>query len=423
MPILTARPLRHAWRLAGPARSAPACLGLSLLLAGCASAPPPALAPAPLAAADAAVQRYVDAAQMPGAVLWIEHGGEHHERAFGRRVLPGPEAAEPMTVDTLFDAASLTKATVTSLVVEKLREAGRLDVDAPLARYLPECGGADKAAITLRELLTHSSGLRPDLPKDDEFFAGAEPSSVEMPSAQRAARIEQAVIRACALPLASVPGTQFRYSDLNYILLGAVAARVGGAPLEQLAAELVFAPLGMADSGYLPLDRGVAAARIAPTARVGTMLLRGVVHDPTARAMGGVAGHAGLFTTAADLARLGRMLLADGLTEDGRRYLSHESIVLLETPQSGLAARRSLGWDIATPFSRRGALYPKGESFGHTGFTGTLFWLDPRSRSFVILLSNRVHEPHDTNLLPLYDTLATDAAAAAGVAAPRAATP
>jgi len=395
---------------------------MAALLAACASSPPvvPQLLPAPLAQADAAVQRFVDDGQMPGAVLWIEHGGEHHVRAFGQRVLPGPEGAEAMTADTVFDAASLTKATVTALVVEKLREAGRLDVDAPVARYLPECNMPDKAAITLRQLLTHSSGLRPDLPKSDDFFAGPEPQSVEMAPAQRATRVDQAVARACALSLESPPGTQFRYSDLNFILLGAVAARAGGAPLQELARQLVFEPLGMRDSGYLPLDRGVSAVRIAPTARVGGetgTLLRGVVHDPTARQMGGVAGHAGLFTTAADLARLARMLLNDGLADDGRRYLSHESIVLLETPQSGLAEQRSLGWDIDTAFSRpRGALYPKGVSFGHTGFTGCLIWLDPQSRSFVILLSHRVHEPHGTNILPLYGELGTLAAEAAGYA-------
>lgn len=381
----------------------PAVAGLllaSALLAGCAHRA--ALAPAPLAQADAAVERFIAQGQLPGATLWIERVGHgSHHRAYGQRAVdPAPE---PLDEATVFDAASLTKPVVTATLVQLLRERGQLDMEAPLQRYLPECGGADKAHITLRQLLTHSSGLPASLPGNGAGnWAGA----------------ADAQNIACGLPLTAVPGTQFRYSDVNFILLGRIVERASGLPLDDLAEQALFQPLGMGDSGYRPLRR-MSAERIAPTERLadGT-LLRGAVHDPTARKMGGVAGHAGLFTTTSDLARFARMLLAGGVAEDGRRLLSQESVALLTTVQSppALAERRGMGWDIASPFSRpRGSLYPS-TSFGHTGFTGCAIWLDPASSSFYVLLSNRVHPGLGTNVLPLYAELGTLAARAAGAA-------
>ncbi|MDN3922413.1 serine hydrolase domain-containing protein [Roseateles violae] len=376
-----------------------------LFVAACAAhqALPP-LVQAPLAEADAAMQAMIDKEQMPGGQLWIEQAGHApYQRAYGQRALE-PQA-EALDEATIFDAASLTKAVVTATLVQLLRERGRLDIEAPLQRYLPDCGGADKAGITIRHLLTHSSALPASLPGN-----GAGDWS-GIAAAQRIG---------CALALDGSPGAQFRYSDLNYILLGIIVAKQAGMPLEQFAQTALFEPMGMSDSGYLPLRR-FAVARIAPTQKLDEgRMLRGEVHDPTARKMGGVAGHAGLFTTSADLARFARMLLNGGVMDDGRHLLSSESVRLLTTPQSpaGLPVR-SLGWDIDTAYSRpRGKLYPKGLSFGHTGFTGCAFWLDPGSRSFFVLLANRVHPGRPTNTLPLYEQLGTLSAQAAGLGSP-----
>lgn len=374
------------------------------LLASCAHRP--ALAPAPLAEAGAAIERFIAQRQLPGAVLWMEKLGEPpHHRAYGQRAVdPSPE---PLDEATVFDAASLTKPVVTATLVQLLREQGRLDMESPLQRYLPDCGGSEKAGITLRQLLTHSSGLPAGLPGNGagDWAGGADAERI-----------------ACGLAPLAAPGAVFRYSDVNFILLGRIVERVSGMPLNRLAEQALFQPLGMRDSGYRPLGR-MAAQRIAPTERQPDgHMLRGEVHDPTARKMGGVAGHAGLFTTAADLARFARMLLASGVTEDGRRLLSAESVALLTTPQSprGLDAQRGMGWDIASPYARpRGSLYPA-TSFGHTGFTGCVFWLDPKSRSFYVLLSNRVHPAAGTNVLPLYGELGTLAARAAGLPDPHA---
>jgi len=387
-------------------------LTLTLLLAACASSP--RLQTEPLARADAAMQRFIGERQMPGGVLWIGQGGSSHHKAFGMK--SAAAGSEPVDEDTIFDVASLTKPIVTATLVQVLRERGLLDIDAPVSRYLPDCGSV--AGLTLRHLLTHTSGLPSGLPGKDPFKQTAEPTSVTMPQAQRQALIQQAVERSCAQQPQAAPGLQFKYSDLNFILLGEIVARVGGQPLQVLAQREIFEPLGMKRSGYLPLERGIAPSAIAPTNKPNEDWERGAVHDPTARRMGGVAGHAGLFTTLGDLARFMQMLLNDGVSIDGRRVLSHESILLLQTPQSpaGVADLRSLGWDIATAYSKpRGSIYPQGMSFGHTGFTGCAVWLDPGSRSFFILLTNRVNEPQGTNTLPLYVELGTLSAEAAGL--------
>jgi CubicO group peptidase (beta-lactamase class C family) len=215
----------------------------------------------------------------------------------------------------------------------------------------------------------------------------------------------------CAEPLAHPPGTVCLYSDLNSIVLGEIVQRVSGMRLNDFVAREIYEPLGMSDTGYLPPAGKVS--RIAPTTRVGDDFLRGTVHDFKARGMGGVAGHAGVFTTAADLARFARMMLGRG-TLEGRRVFKPETIQMMtsvQTPAS-IPARRGLGWDIDSDYSRpRGQWFPIG-SYGMTGFTGVCLWIDPASDTFWFLLSNRVHPDQSGNIGALQRTLGTLAAEA-----------
>lgn len=372
-------------------------------LGACAGVVPPrALDAAVFPQIDQAIQHSIDQGQTSGAAFWLERQGQHYEQVYGRM---SPEAPSPaVALDTIFDAASLTKVVVTSTAVQLLMDEGKLGLDDLLVRHLPECAGAKLGAITLRHLLTHTSGLLPSLGPKPAWQGKA-----------------AALQLACAAAPTDAPGTLFRYSDINFILLGLMVERVSGQPLEVFAQQRIFAPLGMASSGYLPLRR-FDAARIAPTQRTGAVanpasahfdlppnhVLQGVVHDPTARFMGGVAGHAGLFTTLRDLAAFGRMLV-DGGVVGGQRFLSAEAMARLSTVQSAEAAhyRRSAGWDIDTPFSRpRGTLFPVG-SYGHTGFTGCILWIDPFSRTFYVFLSNRVYPDDSHVILPLYTQLGT----------------
>ncbi len=364
---------------------------------------------------DAAIREAIGEKKLPGAVFHLERDGDMHERAYG--ALSYEPGAAPVTPDTVFDAASLSKVLATAPSVLMLAEEGRIDLDARLAAYFPECAGGGKDAITIRHLLTHSSGLPSGLPAKPAWHGDAAAHAL-----------------ACNTAVTAAPGTLLRYSDINYILLGQLVQRVSGMPLDQFAHTRIFAPLGMRDTGYLPLRRGVAAAAIAPTqkgAQPGTVtahgdlapgaLLQGVVHDPTARRMDGVAGSAGVFTTARDVARYARMLLNGGEL-DGVRILRPDSVRLLSTAQTpaGLAAR-GMGMDIDSPYAvrPRGTLYPVGASYGHTGFTGCVLWIDPRSRSFYVLLSNRVYPDDASRVLELYTRLGTLSAEAAGLVHPR----
>jgi len=340
-----------------------------------------------------AVGHSIAARNLPGGVLWLERAGTVHHRAFGRRA--DVPKAEPMTGDTVFDLASLTKTVATATAVMKLIEAGKIDLDAPLNRYFPAFRGAGKEAITVRQLLTHSSGLRAGLPPRPEWQGKA-----------------RALELACAEPLPNPPGTCFRYSDINFILLGLLVEEVSGRPLDEFCNTEIFRPLGMLETGF-PANRAlpVPPERIAPTeVAVDGTALRGIVHDPTARRMGGVAGHAGLFGSAADLARFARMLLNGGEL-DGTRCLTPESVAILTSVQSAPELpRRGLGWDIDSPHAGiRGSHFPIG-GFGHTGWTGTSLWIDPFSETILIFLSNRNHLPGRTNVGPLRRELADLAA-------------
>jgi uncharacterized protein YbbC (DUF1343 family)/CubicO group peptidase (beta-lactamase class C family) len=349
---------------------------------------------ATLARMDAEITHAVALGRLPGGVLWVEHAGEHYCKAFGERALK--PVAEPMTKDTLFDAASLTKVLATTPAIMILYERGQLKIDEPAQTYLPEFAANGKENITLRHLLTHTSGLRAGL--------GGPPSLTNY---------SEAIRLACAEKPATSPGTAFRYSDINFIVLGEIVRRVSGTNLDAFASREIFAPLQMEDTGYLP--PASKRSRVAPTENVGGQILRGTVHDPTARRMGGVAGHAGVFSTAADLARFARMMLQGGEL-DGVRILKAATVKLMTCVQSPdtVPSRRGLGWDIDSGYSGpRGEAFPLG-SYGHTGFTGTSLWIDPFSGTFVIFLSNSVHPTGKGNVLPLRKTLGTLAACAIG---------
>lgn len=348
------------------------------------------------------VEAAIQQGQVPGAVVMVGHQGEIvYERAFGARAVD--DVVEPMTVDTVFDLASLTKAVATTTSVMVLLEEGRLRLRDPVVAHIPEFSSHDKGTITVQHLLTHVSGLRPDLPLTDVFEGDA------IAIARTADEIPEAA-----------PGERFIYSDLNFMLLAEIVRRVSGQTLDQFARDHIFEPLGMHDTVFTPPSALVS--RIAPTEACaplawpcggpGASMLRGQVHDPTARRMGGVAGHAGLFSTAADLARFSLMLLGGG-AHDGIRVLAPQTVVRMtqvSTPRH-LADRRGLGWDIDSRYSsNRGDLFSV-DSFGHTGFTGTSLWLDPRSDTFVVFLSSRLHPSGQGDVTALRGQVATVVAA------------
>ena len=317
---------------------------------------------------DALMQNAVARGRAPGGVVLVGHNGNIvYRKAFGFRSLE--PAREPMTADTIFDLASLTKCIATTTSVMQLISQGRVRLNDPVAAYLPEFAQNGKQDITVRELMTHFSGLPPDL-------------DLKAPWQGRDAAFTMAMQSRPMYP----PGTRFLYSDINFETLGFLVEKVSGMPLNEYASTKVFAPLGMKWTRFLPPADWLP--RIAPTQYDDQgKMLRGVVHDPTARRMGGVAGHAGLFSTADDLAIFAEALIS------GDKILSRLDIEKMTTPQQPATATslRGLGWDIDSPFaSNRGELLPVG-SFGHTGFTGTSLWIDPVTDTYVIILTNAVH--------------------------------
>ena len=368
-----------------------------LLVAGCATRPPPGRAASAfrvekLVEMDTAILCAIASSNCPGGVLWVEHKGKAYHKAFGNRALV--PVREAMTEDTIFDAASLTKVVACTPAVMRLVERGEVTLEAPVKTYIPEFTGDGKESVTVRELLTHTSGLRPDIETRSEWQGPGE-----------------AIRKACLEKLQSKPGTVFKYSDINFFLLGEIVRRVSQTPLESFVQSEIYGPLKMTDTGYLPpADR---LSRLAPTEVVAGKPWRGVVHDPTARHMGGVAGHAGLFTTASDLARYARMLLNLGEL-DGVRIFKPDTVRLMTSVQTPaeISVRRGLGWDIDTAFSGpRGEVFPIG-SYGHTGWTGGSLWIDPVSKTFVIFLSNRNHPTEAGNVAALRHQLGTLAAEA-----------
>ncbi|MGE5277651.1 MAG: serine hydrolase [Acidobacteriota bacterium] len=371
---------------------------IACLLAAAALARPAeaGLSAARLARIDAVVAEAIGRGELPGAVVLVGRNGRvAFRKAYGDRALL-PDR-EPMTVDTVFDVASLTKCVATAPAVMILVEEGRLRLGDPVARYIPEFApeGGDRARVTVEQLLTHRAGFPPDDPI--ELYTGTRPEIL-------ARRYRQ--------PLARRPGEAFVYSDAGYEVLGELVLRVSGEPLDRFAKDRIFRPLGMMDTTFLPLEAGEPASRIAPTERRDGRWMRGEVHDPRAYAVGGVAGHAGLFSTADDLARFCRMILAGGRLGKAR-ILSPLGVEALTRPRDyGDPDVRALGFDVATSYARnRGDLFPLG-SFGHTGFTGTSLWIDPSSGTFVVFLSNRVHPDGKGDVGSLRGIVATIAAAA-----------
>jgi uncharacterized protein YbbC (DUF1343 family) len=346
-------------------------------------------------AIDAAIGEAIRLDQIPGAVVQIGQPGKVlHRQAYGMRSLE-PEREE-MTPDTIFDAASLTKIVSAATAVMKLFEEGKIRLADRVTQYLPDFQGG-KSEITVRQLLTHFSGLRPGLdlkPEWSGYETGVRLASADTPATE--------------------PGERFIYSDVNYILLGEIVRAASGQPLNEYVEQHIFRPLGMNETRYLPPEEWLP--RIAPTERAASGILRGVVHDPATRSMGGVSGHAGLFTTAADLARWAEMMLNLGQL-DGIRIFSPLTVRKFTEPNTPphQAVLRGLGFDLDSPFSsNRGELFPIG-SFGHTGFTGTSLWIDPATRTYVILLANSIHPALRPPISPLRSKVATITAAALGV--------
>jgi SSS family transporter len=406
--------------------------------------------------------------KLPGAVIVVGHDGKVvFHKAYGNRKVAGElspngsTTAEPMTEDTIFDMASLTKCLATATAMMQLYDEGKYQFDDPVAKYLPEFAANGKQNVTIRELLTHYSGLPPDVSTKDSWGLAA-PDKAE------------GFRRAMASPLDNPPGTKFVYSDINFITLGFLVEKLSGQPEDVYVEQHIFKPLKMIDTSYHPfakacgphtvsgsdieLDGSTKSAapehcptgswntaiieRTAPTAHDDELkdnpsanpdfdhLLRGTVHDPTTRRMGGVAGHAGVFSTAHDVSLYAGALLEKLLYNKGPFPVKQSTLKLMTTPQQPATAQdgatvftpdgkvtkglatRGFGWDINTAFSRpRGSVFPIG-SFGHTGFTGTTLWMDPGSNTYVVLLTNAVHPRGHGSVSVLRGEVATAAAQA-----------
>ncbi len=344
---------------------------------------------------DAIVQEGLDQKKMPGCVVLV---GRRDKivllKAYGNKRLE--PAAEPMTTDTVFDLASLTKPIATATSVMILVDQGKLKLDEPVATYLPEFAASGKERVTVRQLLVHVSGLIPDNSIKD-YDDGA----------------EKALQRVFALKLQTPAGERFAYSDMNYVVLGELVKKLAGKDVHEFSQEHIFQPLGMKETTYLPGDD--LKHRAAPTEQREGKWMQGEVHDPRAYKLGGIAGHAGLFSTAEDLAIYASMMLSRG-ERGGKRILSEDAWKQMTSPHKVPARRnngaeyeglRGLGWDMQTGYSIN-----RGESFspavfGHGGFTGTAIWIDPEKDLFLIFLSNRVHPDGKGLVNPLIGRIGT----------------
>ena len=302
-----------------------------------------------------------------GVVTVGNHAGQLYSTAQGRLY---PDAAAPqLTERTLFDTASLTKVIATAPAVMKLLEQGRITLLDPLSRWFPEFEGSDREEITILNLLTHTSGL------DDVELASDDP-------------LRNLLEKALAQNNGSLPGNRFRYADINFILLGELVKRVSTIPLDRFCSEFIYAPAGMAETTFLPQAEFNV---IAPTAGLNNTLKAGIVQDMNARRLGGVAGHAGLFSTASDLNRFAAMILNLG-RYNGVQVFKERVITQMTAPYFSNKGRviRGLGWDINSAFSSPRGHYFSDMSFGHTGYSGSSIWIDPEQDLYVILLTVRL---------------------------------
>ena len=344
---------------------------------------------------DAIVQEGLAQKKMPGCVVLV---GRREKivllKAYGnKRLEPTPE---PMTADTVFDLASLTKPIATATSVMILVDQQKLKLDEPVATYLPDFAAEGKEKVTARQLLIHTSGLIPDNSLKD--YDDGEARAIE---------------RVFALKLQTPSGERFAYSDMNFVVLGELIKKLSGKSVHEFSREHIFQPLGMNETMYLPGDD--LKARTAPTEKRDGKWMQGEVHDPRAFKLGGVAGHAGLFSTADDLAVYASMMLGRG-ERGGRRILSADAWKQMTAPNKVPARRtngaeyeglRGLGWDMKTGYSiNRGDSFSP-TAFGHGGFTGTAIWIDPEKNLFLIFLSNRVHPDGKGLVNPLIGKLGT----------------
>lgn len=305
--------------------------------------------------------------EMPGAVVVVaDRHRVLYQQAFGDRQIE--PTREKMTVDTVFDLASLTKPIATATSVMRLVQLGKIDTDQPVSTYLPEFAAAGKEAITVGDLLLHVGGLIPDNALSD-YDDGPDVAWKQI----------------CDLKPIAARGERFAYSDVGFIVLGELVERVSSKSLDQFAKDEIFDPLNMTRTTFIP--NAALAADAAPTEQRDGRWMRGEVHDPRAHRLGGVAGHAGLFSTASDLVRYGQMILSEG--EGG--VLDATTFKKMTKPRAVPRGTRTYGWDHRSPYSSN-----RGESFsdaavGHGGFTGTVIWIDPELERVFIFLSNRLH--------------------------------
>ena len=379
--------------------SHPSALTIIIALAATSAiraADPPGLDAERMLHAERLITAAVERGEIPGGVLLVGRGEAIlYRKAFGWRALL-PERVK-MTEDTVFDLASLSKPIGCATSIMLLVERGQINLTDPVARYLPAFAANGKGKVTIEQLLLHRAGLTPDNPLDD--YTGGK---------------EQAFANLFNLALTYEPGTDCVYSDVGYIVLGKLLETVDGRPLDVFTREELFLSLGMKDTTYNPPP--ALRPRCAPTEQRNGQWMLGEVHDPRAYALGGVAGHAGLFSTADDLARWCRMILNNG-TLDGHRVLADMTVREMTRPRCLADGEdcRAYGLDVLTAYSSaRGNLFEAGATYGHTGFTGTMFWIDPRHNAYMIFLTNHVHpkDPGASTIVDLRRRLATAVAAA-----------